>query len=76
MEPTPCQTTAPLPRELPNQPSLYPGLPRATAGQTVTVLANTGYTVGYSEARQNGLWPVYHVFRTNRAEAGLRLRPS
>ena len=44
-----------------NRGHVYAGLPRST--QPVTVLENTGFIVGYSDARRNPLWVSYRVFK-------------
>src|ERR1041385_6747662 len=43
---------------------LYGGLPKITRlspGDTIVVVTNCGYVVGYSEARRNPLWVAYHL---------------
>ncbi len=42
----------------------YGGVPRITrsvSGDTIVVLTNCGYVVGYSEARRNPLWVAYRL---------------
>lgn len=43
---------------------VYGGQPRPTRpGINITVLENTGYTVGYSEDRRNPLWAAFRLFK-------------
>ncbi len=44
----------------------YAGIPLATsAASRFEVLANEGYTVGYSEERRSPLWAAYQLFRVD-----------
>jgi len=49
----------------------YAGLPRPTPSfrYQITVLTNTGYLVGYCEARKDPVWAAYRLFRPDSFQA-------
>jgi endonuclease G len=49
----------------------YAGMPRTTASfpDQITVLTNTGYVVGYSEARKNPSWVCYRLSQVGSLKA-------
>lgn len=48
----------------------YAGRPRPqSVSDTILVLTNTGYLVGYSEAKEDPVWVCYRLFRVNSFKA-------